>query len=94
MLSAVELTGNTVLADKAYGTSDIRKYIDNENASYCIPPKLNTKYPWECDFWHYKERHLVECFFVLLVKLFGTVFIPYLQVVAKVLCKVDCQIID
>lgn len=63
MLSSVEITGSMVLADKAYGTSDIRKYIDNENASYCIPSKLNTKNPWECDFWHYKERHLVECFF-------------------------------
>ena len=28
-----------------------------------IPPKSNTKEPWACDYYLYKERHLVECFF-------------------------------
>lgn len=28
-----------------------------------IPSKVNTKDLWECDYWLYKERHLVECFF-------------------------------
>ena len=28
-----------------------------------IPPKFNTKDPWEYDFWLYKGCHLVECFF-------------------------------
>ena len=28
-----------------------------------IPPKSNNPDPWYCDFWLYKERHLVECFF-------------------------------
>ncbi len=32
-------------------------------AFYTIPPKSNTKEPWDCDWWLYKERHLVECFF-------------------------------
>ena len=63
VLSGVELSGSVVLADKAYGTVKIREYIESEHASYCIPPKANTVEPWECDFHHYKERHVVECFF-------------------------------
>ena len=26
----------------------------------------NTRIPWRCDWWLYKERHLVECFFLKL----------------------------
>ena len=63
VLSGVELSGSVVLADKAYGTVKVREYIESEGATYCIPPKVNTADPWECDFNHYKERHVVECFF-------------------------------
>lgn len=62
-LSNVSLEGSVVLADKAYGTKEIREYIESQGASYCIPPKSNATQPWECDFHHYKERHVVECFF-------------------------------
>ena len=51
------------MGDKAYGTQEIREYIESQGGSYCIPPKANAKKPWECDFYQYKERHLVECFF-------------------------------
>ena len=63
VLSNVELEGSVVMGDKAYGTNEIRNYIESRGASYCIPPKSNTAEPWECDFYQYKERHLVECFF-------------------------------
>lgn len=62
-LSSVPVEGGIVLADKAYGSKDIRKYIASRDATYCIPPKSNEKSPWPCDWWQYKERHLVECFF-------------------------------
>ena len=62
-LSGVSLEGSVVLGDKAYGTVEIRAYIESQGASYCIPPKSNAANPWECDFHHYKERHVVECFF-------------------------------
>ncbi|SCW77130.1 Transposase DDE domain-containing protein, partial [Paenibacillus tianmuensis] len=45
------------------GTHDIRTYIESQDATFCIPPKSNTANPWECDFYQYKERHVVECFF-------------------------------
>ena len=34
------------------------------HADFCIPPKSNSVDPWYTDFYHYKERHLVECFFM------------------------------
>ena len=59
----VDMSGSTVLGDKAYGAKDIRDFVASKDAEYCIPPKSNAKEPWDCDFYHYKERHLVECFF-------------------------------
>ncbi len=62
-LCSVPLDGTAVLMDKAYGSRSIRSFIEKAGASYCIPPKSNEKNPWDCDWWLYKERHLVECFF-------------------------------
>lgn len=63
LLKKVDIAGSNILGDKAYGTEAIRTYITENDADYTIPPKSNTKEPWECDYWLYKERHLVECFF-------------------------------
>ena len=63
VLSHVDLDGTIVMGDKAYGAKELRAYITSQNADYCIPPKSNTVDPWECDWYQYKERHLVECFF-------------------------------
>lgn len=63
LLSDIDISGSNILADKAYGTIEIRKYIESQNAKYTIPPKSNAVNPWYCDFWLYKERHLIECFF-------------------------------
>ena len=38
-------------------------YIQEHGATVVIPPKSNTKQPWAVDYYLYKERHLVECFF-------------------------------
>jgi transposase len=51
------------MGDKAYGSKAIRGYISEHGASHAIPPRDNCKEPWGCDWWQYKERHLVECFF-------------------------------
>lgn len=63
ILSELEISGSNILGDKAYGTAKIREYITKHNAEYTIPPRENNPNPWFCDFWLYKERHLVECFF-------------------------------
>ncbi len=52
-----------VLADKAYGAEEFRKKMEDRGISYCIPPKANIQEPWDVDWWQYKERSNVECFF-------------------------------
>ncbi len=51
------------LLDKGYDTDIILEYIRKNNAEPVIPPKKNRKNPQKCDFFTYKERHKVECFF-------------------------------
>ncbi len=63
MLEAVKLRpGMTVLADSAYGKWELREYIANHGADFCIPSKSNKSGPWFVDRWLYKERHLEETF--------------------------------
>ena len=66
LLSAISIKGSMMLADKAYGAFRLREFIAAHQAEYCIPPKCNESEPWFCDWWRYKERHLVECFFLKL----------------------------
>lgn len=66
LLNQVSISGSTVLADKAYGKYAFREYIADRNADFCIPPKKNETDPWFCDWWLYKERRLVEMFFLKL----------------------------
>jgi transposase len=63
LLKGFDLNGNAVLGDKAFGTVEILTYIRTNGGMVVIPPKSNTSNPWDCDFHHYKERHVVECFF-------------------------------
>lgn len=63
LLEEINIKGTTVLADKAYSTKAVRKYMEEREAKYCIPPKKNYKNKWEYDEWQYKERHLIENFF-------------------------------
>ena len=66
LLSTIDISESTILADKAYGTREILDHIQQQDGDYAIPPKSNTKNPWKCDWILYKERHLVECFFLKL----------------------------
>ena len=63
LMEQIDISGSIVMGDKAFGSKEIRDYITEQGASYTIPPKSNNPNPWECDWWQYKERHLVECFF-------------------------------
>ena len=66
VLEQIDINGSIVMADKAYGAKSIRDYIIEQGATYTIPPKTNNPEPWDCDWFQYKERHLVECFFTRL----------------------------
>lgn len=63
LLQTTNIKGSHILADRVYGSGEIRSYIMTQDAEYVIPPKQNTKSPWCIDWFLYKERHLVECFF-------------------------------
>ena len=63
LLSKVNISESNILADKAYGSKAIREYITEQNTVYTIPPRSCNSEQWFCDWWIYKERHLVECFF-------------------------------
>lgn len=63
-LELVEVcTSQALLADKAYGSSKILSALQGKNMIPVIPPKSNSKNPWEYDKHLYKERHTIECFF-------------------------------
>ena len=63
LLSGVDISGSHILADKAYGSASIRKYITEQGGEYTIPPRRNIKEPWYYDRERYKHRHVIECFF-------------------------------
>lgn len=64
LLETTNIRNSHILADRAYGSEEIRSYIVQHDADYVIPPKQNAKEPWSVDWYLYKERHLVECFFI------------------------------
>lgn len=76
LLGQIEIKGSNILGDKAYNAKAIRAFIIAQEASYTIPPKSNDPDPWPVDYYTYKERHLVECFFQKL-KWFRRVFTRY-----------------
>ena len=54
---------SAVLADKAYDTNELRAWLECQKIKAVIPPKSNRIDDIECDYWHYKERHVIECLF-------------------------------
>ena len=63
LMNKTDIAGSNLLGDKAYGSKEILAYIEEHGATVVIPPKSNAKEPWAVDYYLYKERHLVECFF-------------------------------
>ncbi len=63
LLEQVSLTEVNVVADRAYGAKTNRDYITEQGGTYTIPPKITVKEQWETNWWIYKERHVIECFF-------------------------------
>ena len=63
LLSKVNISESNVLGDKAYGSKSIREYITEQNAIYTIPPKSSNSEQWFYNWWVYKERRLIKCFF-------------------------------
>ena len=87
LLSRIDLKGTIVLADRAYGKWEFREFIADNDADFCIPPKSDNSDPWYVDWWLYKERHLVEKFFLKL-KEFRRVAIRYDKLASRFLAFV------
>lgn len=66
ILSKLNIEGSNILADKGYDSDEIAGYILKNDAIPTIPSKSNRKVQRKCDWWIYKERHLVEKFFLKL----------------------------
>ena len=62
-LSAVPLDGSMVLADKGYDSAPLVTYIESRNGTVNIPSRSTNTIQRECDWWLYKDRHLIENFF-------------------------------
>jgi transposase len=51
------------LADKGYYSDAFLAWLKEKGIKAVIPPKSQRKEQRDCDYWHYKERHAVECLF-------------------------------
>lgn len=57
------VSAQSCLADKGYDSDPFLVWLKDHHIEAVIPPKANRKEKRYCDWWHYKERHVVECMF-------------------------------
>ena len=57
------IAGANILGDKAFDSDEFINQVISQNCIPVIPPKSNRKVQRDVDYYLYKERHLVECFF-------------------------------
>ena len=62
LLCTLSLDGSVVNADKGYDSKDFVEWLESLGAIPNIPSRETNKEQRECDWWMYKERHLIECF--------------------------------
>lgn len=55
-----------MLADRGYDSYQLIDYVYEHGGEPTIPSKKNAKFQRLCDWWLYKERHLVEKLFLKL----------------------------
>ena len=67
------LTEANVLGDKAFDCDEFLGQIVSQKCVPVIPPRSNRKVQRDVDYYLYKERHLIECFFSK-VKQFRRIF--------------------
>ena len=52
-----------LMMDKGYESFKMIAELEERGITVLCPPRSNALNPRECDFFAYKERHLIECFF-------------------------------
>ena len=66
LLDHVDTNGSNVLADRGYDSNKLIGYIYTHGGEPTIPSRKGAKFDRYCDWWLYKERHLVENYFLKL----------------------------
>ena len=66
LLEQISLGGSQVLADRGYDSNQLIDYIYDHGGEPTIPSRKCARFERHCDWWLYRERHLVESFFLKL----------------------------
>lgn len=66
VLEHVNIENSSVLADRGYDSNELIDYIYGRGGDPTIPSRKGAKYQRRCDWRLYKERHLVEKYFLKL----------------------------
>ena len=66
LLEHVEIKESDVLADRGYDSNKLIDYIYAHGGKPTIPSRKGAKFDRHCDWHLYKERHLVENYFLKL----------------------------
>ena len=66
LLDHIRIDGCKVLADRGYDSNQLMDYIYDHGGEPTIPSRRGAKFDRRCDWWLYKERHLVENYFLKL----------------------------
>lgn len=66
VLEKINIEGSLVMADRGYDSYNLIDYIYENGGEPIIPSKKGAKFERHCDWWQYKERHLVEKYFLKL----------------------------
>ena len=66
ILEHINIEGSKVLADHEYDSNQLLDYIYEHGGEPAIPSRKGAKFERHCDWWLYKERHLVEKYFLKL----------------------------
>ena len=57
------ISTGALLADKGYDANALLDWLGQRGIAAVIPPKANRKVQRSCDWYMYKERHVIECMF-------------------------------
>mgnify|MGYP002625994681 FL=1 len=66
LLEQVDIKESDILADRGYDSNKLIDYIYAHGSEQTIPSRKGTKFDRYCDWHLYKERHLMENYFLKL----------------------------
>jgi transposase len=66
VLEHINIDGSQVVADRGYDSTRLLDYIYDRNGEPTIPSGNGARFERRCDWFLYKERHLVEKYFLKL----------------------------